>query len=109
MAALIRHPSLEGGGVYKRQPLPNNPKQPHVTKYDICVTHSSTLVLDDLTACLQFTIDANHNERRKDISFSFTGIYSTTGGDVGVIAPSLAEEEVAKMTHYPKLPTDIHL
>ena len=66
-------------------------------------------MLDDLTACLQFTIDANHNERRKDISFSFTGIYSTTGGDVGVIAPSLAEEEVAKINHDPKLPTGLHL
>ena len=55
------------------------------------------------------SIYTNHNERLEEISFSFTVIDSTTGGDVGVIAPSLEEEDVTKITQDPKILNSMHL
>ena len=43
-------PKSRGEGGDKRHPQPNTPKQPNVTKDDLCVPHSSTLLLDDSKA-----------------------------------------------------------
>ena len=71
-------------------------QQPQNTKDELRGPHLSTMVLDDSTDPPLFSIDTNHNERQEEISFSFTGIDTTTGGDVDVIAPSLARVEVEK-------------
>ena len=43
-------PKSRGEGGEKRHPQPNTPKQPNVTKYDICGAHSCALLLDYSTA-----------------------------------------------------------
>ena len=99
--------SRQGGN--KRHPLPNTAKTPHSTKYDICGTHSSTLLLDDSKSFTQLSLYTYHNERWEETYFSFTGIDITTRRDIGVNLPILAEEEVAQITHNPILSTSLHL
>ena len=43
-------PKSRGEGGDKRHPQTNIPKQPNVTKDELCGPHSSTLLLDDSTA-----------------------------------------------------------
>ena len=80
-----------------------------MTQYKLRGPHSFTLMLDGSIVSSLLSIDSYHNDRIKERSFSFTCIGSTTDGEVGVIVPSLAEEEVAKIFHDPKLPTGLNL
>ena len=84
-------------------------QQPHDIKYDIHGPHSSTLLLDDSEAHTKFSINTNNNERLLYGSFYFTGIVITNSTEVNDIAPILLVEEVAKITHDPKLLTIMKL
>ena len=60
---------------------------------------SFTMLFDYKIYISQFSIHTNHDDMWEELSFYFSGSYSTTRGGVNVISPSLMREKLGKRTH----------